>query len=81
MHMHRREQAAETDQIVQVVDIVRVPVVLTYRAQEGVLDADLLVLLAGPAQLLIDVARGHERTVGVVHLVPPQRHRRGDSNT
>ncbi len=69
----RREQAAEADEVVEVVDVVGVPVVLSDGAQEGVLDADLLVLLAGPAQLLVDVAGRHQGAVRVVHLVPAQR--------
>ena len=69
-----REQAAEADQVVEVVDVVRVPVVLLAGAEVQVVDADLLVLLLGPAQLLVDVAGGHQRAVGVVHLVPVERH-------
>ena len=67
-----REQTAEADEVVQVVDVVRIPVVLADGAQEGVLHADLLVLLPGPAQLLVNIAGGHEGTIGVVHLFPIQ---------
>ena len=72
-----REQTAEADEVVQVVDVVRVPVVLTDGAKERVLDADLLVLLPGPTQLLVDVAGRHQRAVRVVHLVPAQRNGAG----
>ena len=72
LHVDRREQSAEADQVVHVVDVVRVPVVLPARAQEAVRDADLLVLLAGPAQFLVDVARRDQRAVGVVDLLPIQ---------
>ena len=68
----RGEQATEADQVVHVVDVVRVPVVLPPGAQEGVLDAELLELLTGPAQLLVDVARRHQGAVGVVDLAPVQ---------
>ena len=70
-----REQPAEADQVVEVVDVVRVPVVLLDRAHELVLHADLLELLPGPPQFLVDVAGRHEGTVGVVHLLPIQRDR------
>ena len=75
VNLDGREQAAEADQVVEVVDVVRVPVVLAGGAQVRVLDADLLVLLLGPAQFLVHVAGGHQRTVGVVHLFPIQLHR------
>ena len=74
VHVDRRVQAAEPDQVVQVVDVVRVPVVLLPRAEVGVLHADLLELLPAPAQLLVHVVRRHHRAVGEVHLVPAQRH-------
>ncbi len=70
-----REQTAEADEVVEVVDVVRVPVVLADGAQEAVLDADLLVLLPGPPQFLVHIAGGHEGTIGVVHLFPIQRYR------
>ena len=69
------EQTTEADEVVEVVDVVRVPVVLADGAEKGVLDADLLELLPGPPQLLVDVAGGHEGTIGVVHLFPIQRYR------
>ena len=72
VNMDGREQAAEADQVVEVVDVVRVPVILALGAQEGVLHADLLVLLPGPAQLLVHIAGRHEGTIGVVHLFPIQ---------
>ena len=70
-----REQAAEADHVVEVVDVVRVPVVLGAGAEVEVVDAELLVLFLGPAQFLVDVAGGHQRAIGVVHLVPIQLHR------
>ncbi len=79
VHVDRRVEAAEADQVVEVVDVVRVPVVLGGVAEVGVLDADLLVLLTAPAQFLVDVVGGHHGAVGEPHLVPVQRHRRADS--
>ena len=72
-----RVQAAEADQVVEVVDVVRVPVVLVPRAEVGVLHAELLELLTAPAELLVDVVRRDHRAVGEEHLVPVQRDRRG----
>ena len=69
-----REQAAEANQVVEVVDVVRVPVVLLAGAEVQVLDPDLLVLLLGPAELLVDVGGGDQRAVRVVHLVPAKIH-------
>ena len=68
-------ESAEADQVVEVVDVVRVPVVLAAGAEKGVLDANLLVFLAGPTQFLVDVASRYQGTIGVVHLVPIQRYR------
>ncbi len=65
-------QTSEADQVVEVVDIVRVEVVLGCGAEVGVLDADLLVLLTAPAQLLVDIVSRHHRAVGVPHLFPVQ---------
>ena len=65
-----REAAAVAHQVVEVVDVVRVPVVLGGGAQELVRDADLLELFLHPAELLVDVAGGDQRAVGVVELVP-----------
>ena len=69
-----REQAAEANQVVEVVDVVRVPVVLLAGAEVQVLDPDLLELLLGPAELLVDVGGGDQRAVRVVHLVPAKIH-------
>ena len=77
VHVDGREQPAEADQVVEIVDVVRVPVVLPAGPEEGVLDADLLVFLPGPAQFLVDIAGRDQRTIGVVHLVPRQRHGAG----
>ena len=74
LDVDRREQAAEADQVVEVVDVVRVPVVLLAGAEVQVLDPDLLVLLLRPAELLVDVGGGDQRAVGVVHLVPAKIH-------
>ena len=62
--MDGREQTTEADEVVEVVDIVRIPVVLSTGAEEPVLDANFLVLPSGPAQFLIDIAGGYERAVG-----------------
>ncbi len=70
-----REEAAEADHVVEVVDVVRVPVVLGLGTEIEVVDAELLVLLLGPAQFLVDVARRDQRAVRVVDLVPVQVHR------
>ena len=72
-------QAAETDQVIEVVDIVRVEVVLGCGAEVGVLDADLLVLLTAPAQLLVDIVGGYHGAVGEPHLFPVQWYRGGNS--
>ena len=77
MDSDRRVEPAEAEQVVQVVDIVRVPVVLLTGAEVGVIHADLLELLAAPPEFLVDVVRRHHRTVGEEHLVPSQRHRGG----
>ena len=68
--MDRREQTAEADKVVSVVDIVRIPVVFWTGAAKPVLDANFLVLLSGPAQFLIDVADGYERAVGWCNTLP-----------
>ena len=73
VNVNRREESAEADQVVHVVDVVRIPVVLTARTEEGVLDAELLVLLTHPAELLVDVAGRDQGAVRVVHLAPGQR--------
>ncbi len=77
--MDRRVQAAEADQVVEVVDVVRVPVVLGCVAEVGVLDADLLELLTAPAQLLVNVVGGHHGAVGEPHLFPVQWYCSGNS--
>ena len=55
MNMDRGIQSTEADQVIEVVDVVRVPVVLGCVAEVGVFNADLLVLLTAPAQLLVNV--------------------------
>jgi hypothetical protein len=70
MHVDGREQTAEADKVVEVVHTVRIRVVLSTRAEEPVLDANLLVLLSGPAQFLIDIAGGCERAVGWCNTLP-----------
>ncbi len=65
-----RKQTTEADEVVQVVDVVRIPVVFARRSQEGVLHADLLELFPRPAQFLVDIAGGYEWTIRVVHLFP-----------
>ena len=69
-HMDGREQTAEGDEVVEAVDIVRIPVVLPTGAEEPVLDANFLVLLSGPAQFLIDIAGGYERAVDWCNALP-----------
>jgi hypothetical protein len=59
------------------VDVVRVPVVTPLRAEEGILDADLLVFLSNPAQFLVHIAGGHQGTIGVVYFTPVQWYRVG----
>ena len=51
-----REAAAIAHQVVEVVDVVRIPVVLGGGAQEFVGDTDLLELFLHPTDLLVDVA-------------------------
>jgi hypothetical protein len=54
---------------------VRIPVVLAAGAEKTYLDAELLEFLFGPSQFLVDIACGHERTIGVVPLLqrsPPR---------
>ncbi len=69
----RWEQSAEADEVVEIVDVVRVPVVVGRGAHEGVLHADLLVLLAGPTEFLVDIAGGNQRAIRVPHLFPVER--------
>ena len=57
-----REQTAEADEVVSVLDIVRIPVVFSMGAEEPVLEANFLVLLCTRGQL-----------VGVMHFLPVQR--------
>ena len=77
--MDRRIEPPEADQVVEVVDVVGVPVVLRDGAEERVLHAELLELLAAPTELLVDVVGRHHRTVREPHLVPVQRNGCGDS--
>jgi hypothetical protein len=70
--MNGREQTSEADEVVEVVNVVRVPVVLGTGAEIEVIYIYLLILLLGPAQFLVDVAGAHQRTIGVVHLFPIQ---------
>ena len=73
LRVDRRKRPADTDEVVHVVDVVRVPVVLAAGTQVGVLDADLLQLLLDPTELLVDVARRDEGAVGVIELAPVER--------
>ena len=66
MNLDGREQPAEADEVVQVVDVVRVEVVLAGVSEVVVLHADLLVLFPGPTQFLVHIAGGDEWTIGVV---------------
>ncbi len=74
----RRIQPTESHQVVEVVHVVRVPVVLGRMAEVGVLDAQLLELPAAPAQFLVDVVGRHHRAVREPHLVPIQWNGGGD---
>ena len=56
MNVDGREQAADADEVVHVVDVVGVPVVPADASEKRVLDADLFVLLLVPAQLLVNIA-------------------------
>jgi hypothetical protein len=47
--MDGREQTAEADEVVEVVDVMWIPIVLVAGAKVKVLNADLLVLRPGPA--------------------------------
>ena len=75
LNVDRGEQTAEADQVVHVVDVVRIPVVPALGAKEGVLDADLLVFLTGPTEFLIDIAGRDEGAIGVVNFLPIQGNR------
>jgi len=68
----RRKQTAEVDHVVEVVDVVRIPVVLAARTEKTVLDANLLVLLPGPAQFLINIAGRYQGAIGVIHFFSVQ---------
>jgi hypothetical protein len=72
--MNGREQTAKADEVVEVMNVVRVPVVLGTATEIKVTDTNLLILFLGPTQFLIDIAGGHEGTVRVVNLVPIQRY-------
>jgi hypothetical protein len=75
VHLNGREQTPEADEVVEVVDVVRIPVVPANGAEEGVFHADLFELLPGPTEFLVDVAGGHEGAIGVEHLFPIQWNR------
>ena len=77
VHVDGREQAAETNQVFLVVNVMGVPVGLGPRTEIGKLDTDLPVFLFGPSKFLVDIAGGYEGTVGVVDLVPVQADRGG----
>jgi hypothetical protein len=64
------EAPAEADEIVEVMDVMWVPVILTTRAEKSVPYSYLLILLADPTQFLIHITGGYERTIGVIYLVP-----------
>ena len=67
-----REQPAEADDIVHVVDVMRIPVVLGSGTKVTIVHADLLELLLGQAEALVHIRRRDERTVRVIDLVPIQ---------
>ena len=70
-----RVAAAKAHQVVEVVDVVRVPVVFDGGTKVLVRHADLLELFLHPAELLIHIAGRDQRTVGVVELFPVHIHR------
>jgi hypothetical protein len=72
VNMDRGIETAKADQVVEVVDVVRVPVVLGCVAEVSVLDPDLLELLTAPSQFLVDVVGGYHRAVGEPHFFPVQ---------
>ena len=74
LNVDGRKQSAEADEVVEIVDVVRVPVILGAGREGSVLDADLLVLLFGPTKFLVDIAGGNQGTIGVVDLFPIQRY-------
>ena len=49
VHMDRWKQATEADQVVEVVDVVRIPVIFSHGSHKGVFHPDLFKLLFGPA--------------------------------
>ena len=55
MNVDGWKQTAETDQVLLVVTIVRVPIGLGARTKIGVVNADFEVFLVDPAELLVDV--------------------------
>ena len=77
MDVDRRVETTEADQVVEVVDVVRVPVVLGCVAEVGILDANLLELLTAPPQFLVNVVCGYHGAIGEPHLFPVQRYRGG----
>ena len=74
MHLDRRVEAAEADQVVEVVDVVRIEVVLAARAEIGVIDPDFLEVRLTLPQLLVDVVGRHHGAVREVHFFPVQRY-------
>jgi hypothetical protein len=55
MNVDRGVQSTETDEVVEVMNVVRVPVILGGVAEVGILNTDLLELLAAPSKFLINV--------------------------
>ena len=70
LDVNGRVAAAIAHQVVEIVDVMRVPVVLGGGAKEFVGDANLLELFLHPADLLVDVAGRHQWAVGVVKFIP-----------
>jgi hypothetical protein len=72
LDVDRRVQAAEADQVVEVVDVVRVPVVLAPAEQVGVIDTERREVGPAPGEFLIDVAGRDHAAVGVEDFLPVQ---------
>ena len=73
--MDGREGPADAEQVVEVMDVMRIPVVLTRGAKVAVFHADLLEFFANPAEFLVNITGRDQRAVGVVKLLPVHLHR------
>ena len=55
VHLDGWIEATEADQVIQVVDVMRVPVILAAAAEIGVINADRLEVRLAPSEFLVDV--------------------------